>query len=79
MYYLLTATAEKHQQQNLDLLLEQLGEYVASKCKRAVDVGSYLERIHSECKRAVDVGSYLDSTNMGVGFQAMGVKALEEG
>jgi len=27
-------------------MLEQLSEYVASECKRAVDVGGYLERIH---------------------------------
>ena len=46
VYHMLTATAEKHQQKNLDAMLEQLSEYVASECKRAVDVGGYLERIH---------------------------------
>jgi len=45
VYHILTATAEKHQQKNLDAMLEQLSEYVASECKRAVDVGGYLERI----------------------------------
>ena len=30
----------------MDALLEQLAEYVASDCKRAVDVSAYLERIH---------------------------------
>ena len=30
----------------MDAMLEQLSEYVASECKRAVDVGGYLERIH---------------------------------
>jgi len=27
-------------------MLEQLSEYVASKCKQTIDVGGYLERIH---------------------------------
>ena len=40
---MLTATAEQHQQKILDAMLEQLSEYVASECKRAVDVGGYLE------------------------------------
>jgi hypothetical protein len=46
VYFLLTSTAEKHEQKRLDTMLEQLGDYVASDCKRAVDVGGYLERIH---------------------------------
>jgi hypothetical protein len=48
VYHMLTATAEKHQQKNLDAMLEQLSEYVASECKRAVDVDGYLERIHMQ-------------------------------
>jgi len=79
VYYLLTNTAKKHQQKNLDAMLEQLGEYVASKCKRAVDAGSHQEKIHSECKRVVDVGNYyLERIHMGVGFQAMGVECDEQ-
>jgi len=48
VYFLLTSTAEKHEQKRLDTMLEQLGDYVASDCKRAVDVGGYLERIHMQ-------------------------------
>jgi hypothetical protein len=39
VYCLLTANAEKYQQKNLDVMLEQLGEYVASECIQAVDIG----------------------------------------
>jgi len=46
VYQMLTATAEKHQQKKLEAMLEQLGEYVKSECKRAVDVFGYPERIH---------------------------------
>ena len=46
VYFLLTSTADKHVQKRLDSMLEELGEYVASDVKRAVDVGAYLERIH---------------------------------
>ena len=46
MYFLLKSTADKHVQKRLDSMLEQLGEYVASDVKRAVDIGAYLERIH---------------------------------
>ena len=42
VYHMLTATAEKHQQKDLDDMLEQLSEYVASECKMAVDVGGCL-------------------------------------
>jgi len=46
MYFLLTSTADMHVQKRLDSMLEQIGEYIASDVKRAVDVGAYLERIH---------------------------------
>jgi len=46
VYFLFTSTAEKHVQKRLDAGLEQLAEYVASDCKRVVDVSAYLERIH---------------------------------
>ena len=44
MYFLLTSTADMHVQKRLDSMLEQIGEYIASDVKRAVDVGAYLER-----------------------------------
>jgi len=46
VYHVLTATAEEHQKKFLDAMLEQLGEYVKSECKQAVDELAYLERIH---------------------------------
>jgi len=55
LYHMLTATAEKHQQKFLDTMLEQLSEYVASECKRAVDVGGYLERIHIQYLELIKV------------------------
>ena len=46
VYFLLTSTADKHVQKKLDSMLEQLGEYVTGDVKRAMDVGTHLERIH---------------------------------
>ena len=43
VYFLLTTTTEKHQQKILDAMLKQLSDYVASECRRAVDVGGYLD------------------------------------
>ena len=38
VYFLLTSTAEKHDQKRVDTMLEQLTEYVGSDCNRAMDV-----------------------------------------
>jgi len=46
VWFLLTCTAEKHEQKRIDVMLEELAQYVNSACKRAVDVAAYLQKIN---------------------------------
>ena len=46
VWFLLTCTAEKHEQKRIDVMLEKLTQYVDSACKRAVDMAAYLQKIN---------------------------------
>jgi len=44
LWFLITCTAEKHEQEQIGAMLEDLMQWVDSNCKRAVDVGAYLQK-----------------------------------
>ena len=60
VWYLLTSTAQKHEQVRIDVMLEELTLYVDSNCKRAIDMAAYLQKINMLFIELTKAGANVD-------------------